>query len=168
MDSSFIAEYKVVFDTVRFTHLNIISPTLSNGMLVKIIQLLPNLDSLKISSLQLDSIAMSLCTVINNKITKVCHVNTTDTEQISFLLYLCICVQHFQIHVSTTIDLNVLLRLILTKTKAFVPRLRSLCLWIPIASDDTIRQLQDLIESERLLSNYLIKRSGDSINLKWD
>ena len=176
MDQSFIDKYKIVFSAVQFIHLNIDYPSISSEMFVKIVQLLPNLDSLKISSLQLtlpDSCGvnlaeMCLLTSINNKITKVCHENTTDMGQVEFLLVLCLCMQHFQIHVSKTMDLDALLRLILIKTVTSVPQLRSLCLCIPDPHDGITRQLQNTIESERLLSNHLIKRSGDKIVLKWD
>ncbi len=145
-------------------------------MLVKMIQLLPNLDSLKLSSLQLnqpdffgDKLAeMPFPTPINNKITKVCHENTTDIGQVDFLLSLCLCMQHFQIHVSETMDLDSLLQLIIIKAGTSVPQLRSLCLCIPNASDSITHQLQNLIESKTLLFNYMIKRSGNNILLKWN
>jgi hypothetical protein len=175
MDQSFIDKYKIVFSAVQFIHLNIDYPSISSGMLVEMIQLLPNLDSLKISSLQLtqpdcsgvDLAEMSVLTSVNNKTTKVCHENTTDIDQVDFLLFRCLCMQHFQIHVSKTMDLDALLRLILTKTVTVVPQLRSLCLCVPNAHDGITHRLQNMIESERLLSNYWIKRSGDKIVLKW-
>jgi hypothetical protein len=145
-------------------------------MLVKMIQLLPNLDSLKVSSLQRtrpdcssDNLAkMRFPTPTNNKITKVCHENTADIGQVDFLLFLCLCMQHFQIHVSETMDLDSLLRLILIKAGTSVRQLRSLCLCVPNASEVITHQLQNLIESETLLFNYMIKRSGNNILLKWN
>jgi hypothetical protein len=176
IDQPFIDKYKTVFDAVQFTHLNIDYLMISNEMLVKMIQLLPNLDSLKLSSLQLNQpdcssdnlVEMCFRTPINNKITKVCHENTTHLSQVDFLLSLCLCMQHFQIHVSETMDLDSLLQLIIIKAGTSVPQLRSLCLCIPNASDGITHQLESLIESERLLSQYLIKRSGNNILLKWN
>jgi hypothetical protein len=92
----------------------------------------------------------------------------TDMGQGDFLLYLRHCVQHYQVHVPQTIDLDKLLRLILIKAGTFVPQLRSLCLFIPNASEDITHQLQNLIESQRLLCQHLIKHSGNHILLKWN
>jgi hypothetical protein len=176
IDQPFIDKYKTVFDAVQFTDLNIDYPRISDETLIKILQLLPNLDSLKLSSLQLaqpdcsdDNLAeMRFPTTIHNKITKVCHENTTDMGQVVFLLSLCRCMQHFQIDVSKSMDLDALLRIILIKAGTFVLQLRSLCLCIPNASEDIIHQLKNLIESERLLFNYMIKRSGNNILFKWN
>ena len=175
IDQLFIDKYRVVFDAVPFTHLNIDYPTISKDMLVKMIHLLPNLHSLKLSSLRLiqsSRVELNLTKMrsppyIDNKITKVCHENTTDREQVDYLLHLCLSMEHFQVHVSETIDLNCLLRLILTKVGTVVPRLRSLCLCVPNASEVITHQLRNLIESEGLLLNYVIKRSGNHIHLQW-
>ncbi|CAF0759532.1 unnamed protein product [Adineta steineri] len=123
MDQPFFDLYKIVLDAVQFTVLDIDYPRISNEILVKLIPLLPNLDSLKLSSLkltQLDSSCynhaeMSFLSSINNKITKVCHENIIDMREVDFLLNLCLYIQHFQVHVSQIMDLNVLLRRILIK-----------------------------------------------------
>ena len=176
IDQRFFDTYKIFFTATPFTHLDIDYPTISKEMLVKIIQLLPYLASLKVSSLQFtqrDSSGgnlVEMCGLIsaNNKITKVCHKNTTDLKQVDFLLHLCRSMEHFQIHLSRTINLDSFLRHILHKASTFVPPLRSLCLCIPNANEITIHQLQNRIESESLLSNYMIKRCGDYIYLQWD
>jgi hypothetical protein len=176
IDQPFIDKYKVIFDTLQFTHLTIDYPTISDEMLVKMVQLLRNLDSLKLSSLQLTrpdcscgNVAnMYFPTSINSKITKVYLKEITDMEQVNFLLFLCHYVEHFQVHVSRTMDLDMLLRLILIKISTDVPQLRSLCLCVPNAHEGIIHQLENLVESERLLSNYMIKRSGNNVLLKWN
>ncbi len=98
---TFIDMFKSTFVAVQFTHLNINCKDISIGMLVNIIHLLPNLDSLKISSLPsiqsgwlFDGGLKNLyLTSINNKITKVNLEKMIHIEQIHFLLYLCICIR---------------------------------------------------------------------------
>ena len=172
IDQPFFDKYKTVFVAVPFIHLNIDYLTILNEMLVKIIQILPNLVSLKVSSLQVHqpgSSDVKMCGLpsTNNKITKVCHKNTTDMKQVDFLLHLCRCMEHFQMDLSQTIDLNLLLQHILRKVDTCVPQLRSLCLGLPNASEITTHQVKNHIDSESLLSNYAIKRCGDYIHLQW-
>lgn len=52
IDQSLIDKYKIVFNAVQFIHLDFNCEKISKEMLVTMIQLLPNLDSLKVSSLQ--------------------------------------------------------------------------------------------------------------------
>ena len=176
IDQPFFDKYKIVFGAVPFTHLNIDYPTISKEMLVKIINLLPHLDSLKVSSLEFtqpdsfcgNRVEMYGLISVNNKITKVCLEKITDMEQLSFVFRLCRCVEHFQIHVPPNTDLTFFLHHIVRKVGIFVPRLRSLCLHIPNACEITTHELQHQIESEGLLSKYMIKRCGDYIHLQWD
>jgi hypothetical protein len=65
-------------------------------------------------------------------------------------------------------NLEILLRFILMKTSTCVPHLYSLCLSIPNADKEIVYQLQMIIESDQLLSNYMIKRIGNHILLKWN
>ncbi len=141
------------------------------GLLFRIIQLLPNLDSLKVSSLPLiqsgwlfdDEGEIRYLTSINNKITKVNLEKTTDIEQVHFILYLCLCIQYFQLDIPKDMDLDMLVRFILIKCTTYIPHLYSLCLSIPNANEEMVYQLQKLIESEKLLTNYMIKRISNNI-----
>lgn len=176
MDQSFFNKYKPIFVAVPFTDLEIDHPTISTEMLGKIIQLLPNLDSLEISSLQIrpplnsnvNLIKMYHLISTNSKITKVYGRNITGVKQVHFLLDLCPRMEHFQIHLSQTINLDLFLRYILCQAGTLAPQLRSLCFCIPNASEMTTHRLQDQIDSKKLLSNYTIKRSGDYVHLQWD
>jgi hypothetical protein len=176
INQTFIDTFKVVFDTVQFTHLNINNKEIHPGILSKIIQLLPNLVSLKVSSVQLthpnclgDNFnEFLLPTSITNKITFVYLENTADMGQVDFLLALCRCVQHFQVHVPKTLYLDMFLRFIFIKSKTLVHRLRSLCLCIPHINEDIIHHIQNLIELEKVLSNCMIKHRGNNIHLTWN
>jgi hypothetical protein len=63
-------------------------------------------------------------------------------------------------------NLEILLRFILMKTSTYVPHLYSLCLNILNADEEIVYQLQMIIEPEKLLGNYMIKRIGNHILLK--
>jgi len=176
IDEQFIDKIKHILYAVQFTHLNINVKEISSEILVQIIKSLPNLDSLKVSSLKIiepvcsnvDFTDIYLLSLIKNKITKVCLENTTNMEEVNFLFYLCLGVQHFQAHVPEDMDLDVFLPFIFIKTKTSVPWLKSLCLRIPHINDDIIRRIQNLIKAKTLLSNYMIKRSGNHIFFKWN
>lgn len=149
---------------------------MSTEVLIQIIKSSPNLDSLKVSSLKIIQPVCSnvnltdiyLLPSTNNKITKVCLENTTNMEQVDFLFYLCLGVQHFQAHVPEDMDLDLFLPSIFIKSNTSVPWLKSLCLQIPHINDDIIRHIQNLIKDKTLLSNYVIKRSGKYVLLKWN
>ncbi len=175
-NQSFIDKFKSIFVTVQFTRLNIDCKNISTGMLVRIIQLLPNLDSLKVSSLpRIESdwlfdndVEIRFLTSINNKITKVNLEKTIDIEQVHFLLYLCLCIQYFQVNVPENMDLEMLVRFILIKADTYIPQIRTLCFCISNANEEIVHQLRKLIDTENLLSTYMIKRIGDNILLKWN
>jgi hypothetical protein len=144
-------------------------------MLLKIIRLLPYLNSLKISSLpiiQSDWLFINhgkilSSTLINNKITKVSLQNINDIEQVYFILYLCHRMQYFQLDVPKNMDLNVLVRFILKESAMHTRFLNSLCLSTPNANEYTIDQLQKMIKSEKLLFNFNIKCISNNILVKW-
>jgi hypothetical protein len=43
-----------------------------------------------------------------------------------------------------------------------------LCFHVPAADDQTIKQLNKMIDDEKLLTNYTIKRVLDYIHLQWN
>jgi hypothetical protein len=172
----FIDQFKSTFITVQFTHLNINCKNIPIGMLVRIIGLLPNLDALKVSSLPLipsgwlfdNDGEICFLTSINNKITKVNLEKMIDIEHVHFLLYMCLCIQYFQLDVPKEMDVEMLVRFILIKSSTYIPHLCSLCLSIPNANEEIVHQIQKLIESEKLLTKYMIKRICNNILLKWN
>jgi hypothetical protein len=173
---SFIDKFKSVFSTVYFTRLNINCKNISMGRFVRIIHLLPNLDALKVSSLPLiqsdwlfdNDGQIRFLISIKNKITKVNLEKMIDIEHVHFLLYLCSYVQYFQVDVPNDMDLKILIRFILIKSSTYIPHFNCLCLSTSNADKDMIDQLQKLIKSEKLLSNYNIKCIYNNIVLKWN
>jgi hypothetical protein len=76
--------------------------------------------------------------------------------------------QYFQIDIPEDMDIEMLIRFILIKSSTYIPQLCSLCVSIPNANDEIVHQLQKMIESEKLLTNYMIKRICNNILLKWN
>lgn len=89
-------------------------------------------------------------------------------EQIHLILYICASIQYLQIDVPNDMDLKMLVRCILIKTTTYISHLCSLCLSKPNANEEIVDQLDKMIESDKLLTNYMIKRISNHILLKWD
>jgi hypothetical protein len=143
-------------------------------MLLKIIRLLPYLNSLKVSCLpiiQSDWLFINhgkilSSTLIDNKITEVSLENINDIEQVYFILYLCHRMQYLQLNVPKDMDLNVLVRFVLKKSAIHTRFLNCLSLYTPNVNEYTIDQLQKMIKSEKLRFNFNIKRICNNILLQ--
>jgi hypothetical protein len=165
-----------MFSTVYFTRLNINCKSISVQRFVEIICLLQHLDSLKVSSLspiQSDWLfdhdgQNRFLTSINNKITKVNFENMIHIEQIDLLFYICPCLQYFQVDVPNDMNLEILVRFILIRPYTSFPHFNRLCLSLSNINNDMIGQIQNLIESEKLLSIYNMKCIYNNIILKWN
>ncbi|CAF1131356.1 unnamed protein product [Adineta steineri] len=175
-NQTFIDDFKALFVAIQFTHLNINCEKVPIEMLIRIIQLLPNLDSLKVScmpimqSAWLFSIDRDLFfqTSINNKIKKVHLEKIIEIEQLNFLLFLCNYMQYFQVDCGKDMDLEPIVRHILMKTRIYIPHLTCLHLNVQSGNEEMVYNLQRLIENEKLLNKYTIKRISDNIILRWN
>ena len=121
------------------------------------IQQLNNLSTEDAESLRLVS--------INNKITKIWQ--SMNIELTHFLIKLCPRMEHFEVHWIKDTDLLELVRFILMKCTTHIPHLQSLRLNVRNERDEIIDDLQNIIDSEKLLTNYTIKRWGNDITLQW-
>jgi len=110
----------------------------------------------------------SFSTLINRKIKNVNLEKMINIEEVHFLLHLCPCIQYFQVNIPKHMDFKIVGRFNLIQAKTYNIYLRFLSLCIKNANEDMIHNLQKLIDSEKLLSNYMIKRFGNYICLKWN
>ena len=173
-DQLFMNKFQSTFLSVLFTRLKINCEDIPMEMFVRIIHLLPNLDSLKLSSLSpirsdwlhQSNGETSSSRSIKSKITNVNLDKMIDMEQMHFLLHLCPCIQYFQVNIPKHINLKILVRSIIIHANTYNFDLRFLCLSIPNANEDIVQKLQKLIDTEKLLSIYMIKRIGNHILLK--
>jgi hypothetical protein len=170
-------KFTLTFFVVQFTRLKIKWKNIPIGIFVTIMHLLPSLDSLQVSSLpHIQSNWLSdnyvdmhqFSTPIDNKITNVNIKKITNIEQVHFFLHLCPSIQYFQVNISKCMDFKMLVRFILIQANTYNLYLRYLSLCIRNANEDMLQELQKLIDSEKLLSNYMIKRISNYILLKWN
>ncbi|CAF4980687.1 unnamed protein product [Rotaria sp. Silwood1] len=144
--------------------------------LMEILVLLPELDSLKISSLLYsnpiyingkDSNVLCLLTSLN-QITKVYLMKMTKMEEIDFLIELCPQMIYLKVEFLHHINIQLFVRVILTKINMkFNHKLRLLCARVKAVDNDIIEKLNSMINSENLLTDYTIKRITDDIYLQW-
>ncbi|CAF4080837.1 unnamed protein product [Adineta steineri] len=99
-----IKKLKCAFKAIQFTHLDINNNSMSINMLLDILHLLPNIESLKLSSipiLQLESLSIEdtknhLSVSAINKITKVKLGQVTEEQQIEFFINLCAHIKYLE------------------------------------------------------------------------
>ncbi|CAF2814620.1 unnamed protein product [Rotaria sp. Silwood2] len=161
--------------TVAQTYHLKISNKLFNGALIEILYLLPELDSLQISSVslshlrylsidevELDSISKK------NQITKVCLDKMFTIEEIYFLIELFPRMTYLKVDIINNMNIELFVRLILIKIiekSNYQLRLLSFC--VVAADDEIIEKLNKMINYEKLLLNYKTKRILDNIYLQW-
>jgi hypothetical protein len=147
------------------------------GVFSRILMPLSTLDSLQIASLSLsqpgglssdeESVLRTISST--NRITKV-NLNTMDNiEEVYFLLELCPHLIYLKVDDIDNMDMKLFVRLILMKMKTQEQsKLQLLCFHVPAADDQTMKQLNKMIDDEKLLIDYTIKRVLDFIYLQWN
>ncbi len=157
-----------LFTLLRITRLDILFSEISVDILTDLIHHLPNLVSLRVCSLLSDKQASTLCLLPNtNKITNVNIQCLTELVQIEFLIDLCPCVQYLEIGCSNDINYKSLIRFILMKDMKYTPYLCFLCLSSQQVNDKMIQEVQQMIQLEKLQSNYVIKHTDNKVYLQW-
>lgn len=169
--------FSTIFSLLNITCLSIDCSKVPLLICVKLLRLLPNLHSLKISSLcsteakrlstEKSKILQSIA--FNNKIINVHLDELLDFGQIQFLVTLCPSMELFRTSFRNLIDLQLFLQWIFTKQSTnLFPRLDKLILSILHATNQIVDNLVNLIEFQKLLFNYRIQRLGDQISLSWN
>lgn len=171
--ASYIEKMNHLLLAIQFTSLCISCNSLSINLFLQILKLLPNLDTLRVLEFPItqlndlsDENAKLLRSIpINNKITRLALAG--KHELLDFFMALCFRAKHLELAFVQQEDLENLVRLTLIKRRIHTPYLYSLCLNVNQANNQTINKLQNMINVEKLLSNYMIKRSGDHILFGW-
>ena len=165
--SYFIRHLTPVLSGIQFTSLDIIySYTLFSNMIIELINLLPNLRSLSVSY----SIFPRYCCLsenerIENKIEKVRIGKVNGLNEFDFFNDLCPQMEYLEIDVGNNIQLDLLLRTILKENEKPNHHLNSLYFNIREANDNIIENLRTIINTENLLSDYSLIRTGSRIDL---
>jgi hypothetical protein len=150
---------------------------ISVPILIRILFILHELDSLLISTLllsqqrSLDDFERTLLEKVphTNRITKVNLGEMNDIEEVYFLIDVCPHLTYLQVDNLHQMDMELFVRLIFKKmnTKSS-HQLRLLSFAIPAADDPMIKQLNKMIDDEKLLFDYAIKRVLNHIYLQWN
>ncbi|CAF0958335.1 unnamed protein product [Adineta steineri] len=167
-------EIEWITDFATIYHLEITQPFFI-GILNKIFDILPYLDSLKISSIILptvtllddDELDQFENIAIYNSITKVCLEKMNTFDDVHFLLDLFPRLNYLQIGFQSDIDIQLFFQVIFMKIiNKDDYNIRSLAITIPTADDQMVNEIQDLIQIKNLLFNYKITRTNDTIFLQ--
>jgi hypothetical protein len=172
-----IRDIRSILSVGQIYHVEIPKQEIFIGSLIRTINLLPELDTIKIHSLSLDQ-PRELCdeeiqilsSIANtSKITKLNLEMMNDIKEMDFIMKLCPYMTHFKLNsVTFIINIRLLLQIILEKIKQeHHEHLRSLCFSVPRMSDEMFQEFTNWINSEKLLFDYTIKRVFDNLYLQW-
>ncbi|CAF4004544.1 unnamed protein product, partial [Adineta steineri] len=164
-----------VLTATNIYHLIFTKTEASIRHLIYLIKALPDLTTLKIHDLVLKEQNLStnetdifLFISKTNKITKVYLENMTGIEQVDILIKLCPRMNYLQINNINDMEVELFLKEILSIQMEDIDNcLCSLCFRIPLLDDQMMETLEEMIDHEKLLINYTIKRICDSIYLYW-
>jgi hypothetical protein len=168
----FFNHFKMTLPMMHITHLDADLTHMSMDALSKLVNLLPNLSSLglsSLSSLNKNHFSMkndeTICSIINNnQITELSIEQMTSTAQAHFVINLCPHLQYLHIRCTADIGLAFLLQVILMEKNKFIPNLVLIQLDLIETNDDI---LQKLLDHEKVLCNCSIKCVNDTIYLYW-
>ncbi|CAF1344341.1 unnamed protein product [Adineta steineri] len=159
-----------------FYHVEISFDKICIGLLIQIIDILPQLISLKLHSLSLTKPTKlsskeidSLSSRKNTSQIKYVYLEKMiKIEDIDFLMKLCPSMVYLKIDYENKINVEIFVRNILKKIDCKLNQhLHGLCFHIPTADNEMIKKFQNMIDSEKLLVNYTIQRDGENIYLQW-
>ncbi len=176
VDQVISEEIERVLNVEQIYHLEILEEKIFIGTLFQVIDLLPELNTLKIHSLSLNQ-RRSLCfkdlvilcsTESTSKITKVYLEKMINIKDVYYLMALCPYMTHFKVDFINDMDVKVFLRKIFKKLNhGRNKHLRSLCFRVQATDDEYIKKLEEVINAKKRLLDYTIKRVLESVYLEW-
>jgi hypothetical protein len=161
---------------VQYYHLEIRNDKIFHGALMQVVNCLSELHTLKIHSLSLEEprdlceeeVDILLSREDTNQITKVYLKTTMDMADIYFLTALCPHMEYLRVGSINDMDTESFVRELLHKINFEQNEyLRLLCFRVEAADDQTIKNLQKMIDDEKLLVDYSMKRVRENIYLQW-
>jgi hypothetical protein len=174
--SIFINEYiDHALSVTQINHLE--SPTrVSLDELSEILSLLPEVETLKISSLSFSNptclsekdIEFVFCLLIENHITKVFLKKMVQIADIYFLSLISPRINHLQINFINYKHVESVVGFILTEIKTKTDcLLRVMCFCVATPDDGMGKKLEKMIKKVNLLADFMIKHAMDKIYLQW-
>ncbi|CAF1134371.1 unnamed protein product [Rotaria sordida] len=165
-----------VLSIVKIYHLEFSKRTIISSSLMKILTVLSELDSLKITSLSISQTRYSFIDDQNfrlvsyhNKITKVYLENVKKSEEVYFLLKLCLRMKYLKVNFIYNVDYKLFFRNFLrTITINRHQYLQSLYFQGLKTDFQIINELKEMINREKLLRQFTINRVLNYIHLEWN
>ncbi|CAF1438931.1 unnamed protein product, partial [Rotaria sordida] len=176
MNQLFINKIRLIFAMIQITCLDICCSQLSASILIKIFNLLPNINSMIISSLPLpkEMYEYDEFTIIHkillqdNKITNVTLRNISELKQIDLIIDICPWIQYLTLERISDVDLKLVVRRTLSKIKKnHIRRPITICIYVVDANNNMMQQLEKIINSKKLLKNCTLNRQYDRFYLQW-
>lgn len=178
-DEMLFKKIKRILSISKIYHLIIIDKHSSIHILIYLIDLLHDLLTLKLHSISSDERKTfpvkefhALCSIYaRGKISKVYieEINeTNDIEDFDYITDLCPRMKYFKVKRLNNMDIIFFLRTILKDIyNNDLSYIRSFCFHIPVADDQMTENLKQIIEYEKLLNKFTIKRILDNIYIQW-
>ncbi|CAF4942257.1 unnamed protein product [Rotaria sp. Silwood1] len=169
-------EIERVLTISNIYHLEIPAKKVSIPALIQAVNLLPNITTLKVHSLSTDETTeltlkqlLILCSIKEtSKITKVYLEEIDDVKELDFLFTFCPCMDYFKVRCINTMDVQSFLLTIFKKIKQNNNHhLRSLCFPVQTVDEQIVKNIERMINGEKLLSNFRVKRILDTVYLRW-
>ncbi|CAF3361724.1 unnamed protein product [Rotaria sp. Silwood2] len=170
-------EIERVLTITKIYHLEILENKISIPALIQVVNLLPDITTLKIHSLSTDETTeltlkelLILCSIKQTiKITKVYLEEIDDVKELDFLFTLCPYMEYFNVRCINMMDVQSFLRTIFKKIKQNNNNhLRLLCFPVRTADEQIVENIERMINYEKLLSNFTVKRTPDTAYLRWE
>lgn len=171
----FLQNINVIFQTLRITSLNIDLHHTSVELLADFILQLPNLDALSMTCLPLLALNISSSVqsklqliAAKNKITKLNLEKWEEENQIQFIVKLFPHLEFLQVGCHPSMNIELLIYFILLNyMNTSLAYLHCFCLHIATADEKMIKTIKDMIDYEKLLICYSMRRNLDKIYLQW-
>jgi hypothetical protein len=174
-DKSFFDIIRPILLTAPINKINIKCNEIFIGILIELIRLLPNLDTLEVKSL---SMIRPRCLSIeeathfrlvsnSNRITHVILNQITELAEVQFLIDLCPRMKQLMVSGSDGVDPETILRFIFMKNIKSIPDLYFLWFPMPKSSENIIEKLQKMINVEKLCQKFKMKQMGHLVALVW-
>ncbi|CAF1524429.1 unnamed protein product [Rotaria sordida] len=175
IDDSIFEEIERTLTITKIYHLEIFEKEISISILIRILNQLSQIITLKVHSILTDGtteitfeeldIVWSMKEI--SKITKVYLKEINNIKQLNVIFEFCPNMEYFKVGFINLLDIQLFFRTIFNNIKYYNHHPNSLCLNIPTADDKILEDIKETIKYENLPPPFIIKRVLDNVYLKW-
>ncbi|CAF3371633.1 unnamed protein product [Rotaria sp. Silwood1] len=166
------------FKNIHITRVDIDGKKLPYTKFIELLNMLPNLNSfeiLSLSSFNVDHLFKQRIEPIlfwsrTNQIKRLIlesFIDENDLEKIQVFINHTFQIEYLQVKYESNYNIESVVQCILLKTINKFLKYNLICLCVNIANNIMIKQLQNMINREKLLHDYRITRSTNRIYLEW-